>query len=185
MMTENKYAKFAFQIISVLCFIAIGVCLIVDFAINKRIVWAGYPIISVMFAWVVMLPLLLAKRNKVLFSLIAATITTIPFLFLLDNLTPVKDWAYGLGMPIAIVSIVITWIVFLIFSYLQINLWFKFAIAVFLYGVIGSPAISFFVDSFLANSSSSLFNLNNLVNIFSCIAITILLVIVGFNKKQK
>ena len=185
MVTESKYAKLAFQVISVLFFIAIGVCIIVDFAINKRITWAGYPVISIVFSWVILLPLLLAKRKKVLLSLITSTVATIPFLFLLDSLTPSDSWAYGLGTPIAVIAIVTTWIVLLMFRYLKINYWYKSAVAVFLYGVIMSPATNFFVDRFLMDKSSHLFNLNNLVNIFSSMAIVILLFIIGFNKKQK
>lgn len=137
MKTENRYGKLIFQIFSLLCFIAIGVCLICDFAINKAIVWSGYPICAILFAWAIALPLLLAKRNKILSSLIAMTITTLPFLYLLDRLAPIKSWFLSLGAPIAIISIAAVWIMFFIMKVCKINWWYIAAIAAFLFGEIG------------------------------------------------
>ena len=147
--TDNKYGRLLFSVVTVLFIIAIGVCLIVDFAINRRIVWAGMPIISIIFAWIVVLPLFLAKRHKLIFSLMAATIVTIPFLFLLERLVPIKNWFYSIGLNVALISIVSIWITFVVFKYVKISIWFKSAITVFLFGVIVSTATNYYVNVYL------------------------------------
>jgi len=180
-MAENKYGKLLFQIFSLLCFVAIGVCFICDFAINKMMVWSGYPIISILFAFAAMSPLFLTKRNKILFSLVIMTITTIPFLYLLERLTPIKHWFLNLGVPIAIISIVAVWILFFIIKFLKINKWYLWAIAIFLFGVVVSTTVKYFVSSFL---KTNFYSLDNFISFLSCIAATILLVIIGHSKQQ-
>jgi len=161
-----------------------GVCLIVDFAMNKGVTWASYTLITVPFGWIITVPLLLAKKHRILLSLIAVTVTTIPFLFMLDKITPVRDWAYGISLPVAILSFIISWPVYFMFRYVKISYWYKSAIAVFLYGVIASPVINVIVDRFM-EEDISIINLNNIINVFACVVITVLLVFIGMNKQQK
>ena len=123
--------RMSFILFTLLCFIAVGVCIIVNYAIDRQITWAAYPIISV---------------------------------------------------PAAIVGIVFVWIVYLLFRYLKISMWYKFAISVFLIGVIANRIINHYVDTFL-NSETTF--LQNFIELFDSVIIATLLGVMGYIENKK
>ena len=170
--------KLIFMTFSLLCFIALATCVIVDYAINQQITWAAYPIVSILFGWVICIPLFFKKCT---FSLCIATIATFPFLYLMDQITPAPDWFCKLGLPCAIAGIVLCWLVYLLFRLMKINLWYKFALSFFLGGVIVSPIVNYFVDTFL-ETEPSILQLS--INIFSCLTVSAVFWALGYVKKK-
>lgn len=178
MITDSKISRIALKILTAACITAAIVCIIVNFAISRSITWAAYPLIAIPFVWIVALPSLLIKKHKLLLSLAAFSALTVPFLYLLEKLTPVKEWFAVLGVPAAISSIIALWITYFLVKYAKINKWYLSAILVFIYGVVLSGVINFFVAVLL---NSGFLNLSTVVNILSCIVVTVLLVIIGSN----
>jgi transcriptional regulator with XRE-family HTH domain len=170
----NVDSKFVFLVFTVFCFIAAGTCVIVNLAVNRGITWASYPLLSVAFGWLTITP---AIFRKLLVSLGALTITMIPFLYFLERVTPSHDWFLGLGLPIAAVSIIFIWVLYLLFRFTKINLWYKFAIATFLCGVVDNLLISYYVDTFLGTDTSFL---QYAISIFSYVVVSALLLILGY-----
>ena len=165
---------------SISCIIAIITCLIVNFAIDRAITWALYPLISVPFGWLVLSPLVVRKLG-VLFSLCSFMIFVLPFLFLLEKITPVGGWFIGIGIPVTIIGVTLLWLTFLLFRFLKISLWFKTAITVFLAGVIASPLIDHYVNVFL-NTTPTFFD--RFLSIFPCIAVSVLLIVIGVRRRN-
>ena len=185
MLTKNKHLKLLFQLFTLLCFIGIGVCFIVDFFINKKITWAWLLAISIPTMWLIVSPWLIVKKNKFFFWLLALTIVALPYLYLLEKVVAYESgWFLAVSMPVSIITITIIWIVFLIFKYLKISLWFKSAISVFLFGVIASGSIQYYVYSFIGAGFKMMFTLNFVINTLATLGITFLLIIIGFNKRQ-
>ena len=172
--------KLIFKIFSVACLVAIFTCLIVNFAIDRSITWALYPLLSVPFGWLVLTPLVV-RRFGIPFTLCSFMIFVMPYLFLLEKITPVDNWFVGIGIPAAIVGVPFIWITYLLFRFLKISLWFKAAITVFLGGVVASPIINHYVNVF-TNETPSFFN--RFINVFPCIVVTVLLVIMGVRRKK-
>lgn len=170
--------KIIFSVFTICCFIAIGTCIIVNYAIDQRITWAAYPILSVPVGWLIVTPTLF---RKYIGSLCALTLSVIPFLYLLERITPVPDWFYPIGLPAAIAGIVVIWVIYLLFRYIKMSLWYKFAITVFLCGVTDNLIINQFVDAFLNTKTA---HLQYFISIFSYAVATALLFILGYVRNR-
>lgn len=175
-----KNRKLIFMLFSLACFIAMGVCLIVDVAITHTITWAAYPLLSIPFGWMIPSSLLMKKHGIILCPCVL-TILGLPYLYLLEKLTPVSDWFFPLGLPSAITGILLGWAIYGLFRFIKINIWYKAAISVLLAGVIASPVINHFVDAFTGTGPSFL---SYFINIFSCVVAASVLGIIGYRKKQ-
>lgn len=175
-----KNRKLFFLIFTLICFIAIGVSLIVDVAINKQVTWAMYPLISVVFGWA-LLSSLLAKKHGIFLSLTSLTLLILPYLYFLSQITPVTDWFIPVGLPSAIAGIVAIWILFLLFRFTKINIWYKSAITVFILCVGISPAFNYFMDIYMGYEP---FTLDRVISVFSCIIVTAVIGIVGYIKSN-
>ena len=179
-MLKNK--KLWLRVFALGCFIAIGACVITDLAINSKITWGMYPILSIPFGFFIIVPLT-AKKNGIVLSLGSLTVLILPFLYLTDKITPVKDWFYPLGLPIAVSSVIMVWSSYIILRFVKINTWYKAAIVVFMCGVIMSPITNCFIGkSNLAEGNSPL---NTFINIFSCVVLTAVFGICGYMKTTK
>ena len=165
--------KIGLQVFTVLCFIAVGVCVIVDYALNRQITWAAYPIISVPAGWLIFAPLIYRKYS---ISLCVLTVVVTPFLFLMDKITPGPDWFYGLGIPSAVIGIVFIWINYLIYRFTKINAWYKAAAAVFLASIV-DLFTDFVINRYLAAEQSPFITI---IQLFSCLVVAALLAIIGY-----
>ena len=180
MMLKNK--KFWIMVLGLGCFIGIGTCLIVNLAINGKITWGMYPLVSIPFGFLILLPLF-APKNKIVLSLCAVTILVFPYLYFLSKITPTKDWFIPLGLPIAIASLIVFWILYILLRFIKINAWYKASITIFLCGVIMSPTINYFINkSGFARGNGFL---STIINIFSCVVLSAACVIYGYTKDHK
>ena len=168
--------KIVFLAFTLLCFIAVGVCCIVNYAIDQAFTWAFYPILSVPFGFLVLTPALFRKYTA---SLCVSTAAVFPFLYFLDRITSGPDWFWKLGLPCAVVGAVFVWILYVLFRFVKINAWYKAAISFLLAGAAVNPIIDFFVDRF-SGTETSLFNL--LINLFSSLTVSALFGIIGYMK---
>jgi len=174
-----KNSKLVFGSFSIACIIAILTCMIVNFAIDRQITWAAYTILSVPFGWLVLSPLSIKKYGAAL-SLFSLTIFTVPFLFVLDRLTPVESWFAPLGIPSAIVGAIAAWFFFLLFRFVKTSVWYKSAITVFIAGVLINPVINYIVYKFVPDQSSLL---STILTAAGCLILAIALWITGSKRK--
>ena len=175
-----KNSKLVLGSFSIACIIAILTCLIVNFAIDRQITWAAYPLLVVPFGWLVLSPLVI-KRFGAALSVFSATIFTLPFLYVLDKITPVENWFVPLGIPSAVVGAFTAWLLFILFRFVKINNWYKSAVTVFVAGVLVNPVINFFVDRFVADQSSLL---STILTAAGCFAASVVLCVQGHTRKK-
>ena len=177
---SSKMRKLIFMSFSLLCFIAAGVCLIVNIAIDRQITWAAYPLISIPFGWAVLAPVLVKNRGMT-FLLCSLSLLAFPYLYFLSKITPVTDWFLPLGLPSAVAGVITCWFMFFLFCFIKTNIWYKAAISVFWLGVIVSSIINYFVDIYVGDNP---FRWNNLLNIFACVIAAAVLGILGYSKSN-
>ncbi len=180
---ENKIGFAIFRIITVAFIIAITVCVVVDFATGGGLGWSWVPIISIAYAWVILLPLFLIKGKRILSFLAMLTLATLPYLFLLDILIPGRDWFAVLGVPAAVLSVAVLWITFCVIKYLKVNNFYRAALIVLLYGIALPNAMQYFVGVFTGDGLSFLFTLNTAINTAVAVGISLVLVFIGATKK--
>ncbi len=176
LMMENK--KLIFMFFTLSCFIATGVCLIVNLAVNNQITWAYYPLLSILFGWLILSPLLL-KKQKFIFFLCALTLFTLPYLNLLSKITPVTDWFIPIGLPSFISGIAALWIIFPLFIFSKINVLYKTSIAVFLFGGVVGTIVNYFVDIYINENP---FRWYRYIDIFVFVVASAVIGIIGYIK---
>lgn len=103
-------------VFSLLLLAGIVVCAICDLAISGSFTWSLYPISSILFGWLVFFPVIKFGTKGILGTLIALSVLIFPFLFVLDRLIKVSDLILPIGIRMAVISVVLLWAVFLLFS---------------------------------------------------------------------
>ena len=175
-----KNRKLIFMSFSLACFVAIGVCLIVNIAIDRQITWGAYPLVSIPFGWAVCSPALVKKHGMKLL-LCSLTLLSLPYLYCISKITPATGWFIPLGLPSAIVGIISAWSLFLLFRYARICVWYKAAISVFWLGVVIAPAVNYFADTYVGGDP---FSWDRLLNAFACAVASAVLGILGYGRSK-
>lgn len=101
-------------IITSLSILGILVCSICNLAINGKITWAWFSISSIIYFWLVVIPIVLWTKKGIFISLISISLLTIPFLLVLETIIGIKGLIMPLGIPIFIMSIIYLWVVYLL-----------------------------------------------------------------------
>jgi hypothetical protein len=175
-----KNRNLVFMLFTLACFVAAGVCLIVDMAMNRQITWAVCPLLSIAFGWAVLSPLSL-KKHGILLSLGAVTLLILPYLYLLSRITEATDWFVPVGLPSAIAGIIALWALFLLFRFAKMNIWGKLAIAIFLSGAVISPVVNYFVDTHMGQNPLSW---DTFLTIMVAVVASAVLGILGYMKSK-
>lgn len=99
-------------VFSVLLFIGAAVCAICDMAISHRLSWSLYPISSILFAWLVFIPILKYGSRGILGSLISGSVLIFPFLYVLNELIGASSLFLSISIPTAVIGFLYIWILF-------------------------------------------------------------------------
>lgn len=166
---------------SIACIISIVACTIVNLAIDQAITWSAYPILSVPLGWLILSPLIVKKYGLVL-SICSLDLFILPYLLILDKLTPGASWFLPLGIPSAIAGVVLVWVAYLLFRFVKINVWCKVAIIIFLTGAIANPVISYYTDRFLGEKPGLL---GIILETAAFVILSIALFIFGYKKSKE
>jgi len=118
--------------ISTIFLISIVVCVICNYAISKALTWSLYPISSIIFVWLTIIPLFQFEKKRILTSLSCFSLLIIPFLFTLDQILGSPRLFMPIGLRAAIIAILYLWIIYCLFSALKTRKWNASAISVLL-----------------------------------------------------
>lgn len=120
----DKSAKYKFNSLQNICFIAFSfllfvgilVCAICDLAISASFTWSLIPISSIIFAWLILSPVIKRGAEGIRGSMLTLSILMIPYLYVLDHILRAGDLFLPIGVRISVISIVFLWVVFIIFK---------------------------------------------------------------------
>jgi transcriptional regulator with XRE-family HTH domain len=118
--------------ISAACFLGLLTCTICDLAISGSFTWSLYPIISIIYVWLITMPLFQFEKNSVMISLAAISVLTIPYLYLLDKIVGVQKLILPIGIRVSVVGIIYLWVVYLLLSTKKAAKWYMAAISALL-----------------------------------------------------
>lgn len=95
---------------------AIGIlaCLICDLSISGMLTWSWIPISSILYAWAVIVPAVRMGGRGIYAGLVALTVLTIPYLFVLSRLLHVGR-VLSIGVALAVPALIFLWVVVVIF----------------------------------------------------------------------
>lgn len=164
--TKRKLEVFRknFYLVMSACFIlALGVCLICDICTSGSLTWSLIVAASLLFAWLLLLPVYLPGTNIIRRSLIILSLSLIPYLFILGLLLKVP-MVYTMGTVISVISLVTLWCVYAVFTRLSHRIFCALGIF-FLLVVPCSIGINVVVALFTRAPLGSAFGTNNLTYI--------------------
>lgn len=118
----NSFKKFWTLAFSLSLLLGIIVCVVCDIAISGTFTWSRYPTSSVLFAWLVLLPLVKSGEKGIVCSLAALSLLIVPFLCVLDYLIGGAS-IVPIGTYAALVSILYLWIVWFLFHKMKSRKW--------------------------------------------------------------
>lgn len=107
--------------ISVLFLSGIITCAICDMAITGSFTWSLYCFSSIIFAWIIIVPLVRYGWRGVLPSLIALSVFIIPYIYILDSIMKTNEFLLPMGVRISVVSVIYLWIVYVLFTIIKTN----------------------------------------------------------------
>lgn len=107
-------------IFSTTLLIGLIVCAICDLAISGNLTWSLIPISSIIFAWVVLFPVMILGKKGFPGGLISISIFIIPYLYILSDLLNVKA-VFSIGAIMSLISIGYIWIIYGIFNRLKMR----------------------------------------------------------------
>lgn len=176
---KQKYSKkqLVFIAISVLFLTAIATCLIVNIALEKRVSWSMIPIISTLFAWLIMASAFVLKNKRIRGILISFSVCILPFLYVLDRATS-HSWFFSMALPLGVLVLIGSWVVYGL-TRTNMSRWIITAIAV----LFVSP-IDFLVDWLVDRDISMLLNPSNIAVLSGSIVVVVIFVIIGIKSKQ-
>lgn len=172
--SRSKNIRSAFAMaISAISILGIVVCLICNFAITGNLTWAWFPISSLVYLWLVTMPLIAWGKRGVCTTLISISLLTIPFLLVLEKIIGIDKLIMPIGLPVFIAAVIYLWAVYLIIDKTK---WPKYiAIAV---SIISGSALLFGINYIVSKQTGE--PITDIWDIISyCILIIISTVIFG------
>lgn len=115
---ENNIMKKTTILVTLLSFIAILVCIICDLAISSRFTWSIITTSSIIFAWLVLVPIIMLGKKGISRSLAMLSILVIPYLYIL-SISIKENAIFTIGVAMSIIAIIYAWCIFWIFKLLQ------------------------------------------------------------------
>lgn len=113
-----SFSNISAAVFSILMLSGIAVCSICNIAISGSFTWSLYPISSIIFAWLILFPIIKFGSKGLLRSLITLSVSIIPFLYVISRIN-----GNNLIMPIAVktsvLSLIYLWCVYCIFKKLK------------------------------------------------------------------
>ncbi len=101
-------------IYSITMAIGILVCCICDIAISGTLTWSLIVLSSILITWLATFPVILLGKKGVLLSMIAISILTIPYMYILSVLVKVSE-VFSIGGIMSLISIVFLWITYILY----------------------------------------------------------------------
>ena len=128
---NNKFRSICAGLFSVSLFVAFIVCVICDYSISQQLSWSLYPTSSMVFAWIVIFPLIRLPKNGVMISLTSLSLLIIPFLYVIDRLVKTGKYILPIGIRISVISICLLWIIYVLFMIFRDKKFLAFGITFF------------------------------------------------------
>lgn len=126
-MEKKKYSI----LLSSLFLVAIIVCFICDVAIHSHFTWSLVAVVSILFVWGLLMPIIKLGKKGICWSLLVLSVLLLPFLYILEKLLVVSH-LFLLGTCISLVSLWYIWSVYFLFKVLTKRKWLVVGIAFFL-----------------------------------------------------
>lgn len=166
--------------ISILSFLGITICMIIDLAITGGLTWSLYPVSALVYTWLVTTPGIIYSRKGVAISLLGISLFTMPFLFVLEKIIGIQGLIMPLATPIFILSMIYLWIAYFLISRTKGPKYISIAAAVFV-GIPVSVGINFILSKSIGEPIIDVWDALNYTILF---ILSVLIYLYGYRKNK-
>lgn len=171
----------AIGILSMLSLLSISICLLCNIVIDHQLTWSLIVSGSIILGWAILIAIIKLKEKGITIGMMLLSIGIIPYLFMIDSQVQSTGWLIPLGVPIAVMSIVFLWTIWIIFRFIKISIWNKFAILCFLAGCM-TLVINLIARHYIGKTW---FTVDVVINVLVEIILALVLVSIGQAAKAK
>ena len=132
---KHSFSDLTMWVVSICVFAAVFICIICNLAVTNTIGWLVYPVCSLLFGWLVLMPVLYYKKRGLKVSLGIITALLLPFLLVLDQFNGAAEWFLPIGVPIAATGIKFMWVLYGLLMR-QRSIWLTLPAVIFLSGLL-------------------------------------------------
>ncbi len=132
---KASFSDLTMWINSICVFVAVFICIICNMAFTNTSGWLVYPICSLIFGWLVLMPILYYKKRGIKTSFAIITALVMPFLLVIDQFDGGVHWFLPIGVPVSATGIVFMWILYGLLIKLR-NIRFTVPAIIFLIGLL-------------------------------------------------
>lgn len=115
----KNFQKICGCVYSVVLLAGALICAICNLAVSGGLTWSLIPISAILYAWIVFAPVIRFGKKGITATMIAATIATVPFLYVLDRLLGHVQLLPLISRKMALIAFVFLWAVYGIFRVLR------------------------------------------------------------------
>jgi transcriptional regulator with XRE-family HTH domain len=179
---QFKNANYITAGVTIIFLCAVFICIICNVAVSGSVDWALYPAGGLCVAWLVIVPLIKAKKHRALAALTGLSVSVMPFLFLVEFLLPVKGWVIPLALPIVLMAVPSLYITTLVWAYSKMNRFYALALTCLLLGVAANLAINQWVARYVNESN---INISNIIIELSFAFLSVLFFVLGCVRRKR
>ena len=180
--SRQKRSRIVFPILSAALALPAFICLLVNYCIDQAFTWSIYPLASLLLCFFVLIPIFFLKKHRTLAAHGVLFAALIPYLFIIERMSPTVSWVVPLALPVAALSIGVSAIIVWIVLYTRIDRLIAMAIAFLLSGVGVNLAINEIVVIFVGKRTS---NISVIITALCFSAAAIVLAVIGFSRREK
>ena len=107
----ERAKNIAFSILSSAILLAAVICMICDFCITGRLTWSLIVLASLLFSWLLLLPLLKARGRIIVKFLVLLSAAVFPYLFALSRLLK-APLLFRMGAAVSLISLIGIWCIY-------------------------------------------------------------------------
>lgn len=148
--------------------------------------WCLVVVASCMLAWGVAAPLILLEKYRYLVSMAALSVLILPFLMLMNWLSPVSGWFTPLALPVSVMSLGVLWLFALLCTFTRISWWFLGALLLFI-----SPVFNYVINNRLLPAMDGIevlpfyWDISSMLNLLACVILGLILCVIGIVTRRK
>lgn len=172
----RKIRRVTALFISLLIILALIICPLCDYIIFSKITWSRFAILSVIFAWICVVPPILLKHNILLKCSVIDYLSSIIYLYFMNMMTtPEVNWYFNISFPI------LSYIMAIILIYLILIKNFNISIPVYIsIGFLCLAVLSVMIDYILVINNDMLIGVMWSIPVLAaCMGVAVLIIIIS------
>lgn len=96
--------RFAVSVASVFMILSGIICVLLNYIYDGELTWSRYVLGGIALAWILVMSPFVFSRHAILKATLLDGVSVLGYLYIIENITPQKDWVIPLALPIVLAS---------------------------------------------------------------------------------